>query len=130
MPIPRTELTLRRRIVAEFIRVDSAKVSFRRVEKVKTDAGAYVENELPPLLPQVVRFIPQKRRFASTFVNTEAGEIEKWPYIFIGAHNLDVVEEDRFSFDGKEYQVMAIEPDREERTLIACDYFGAHRPLT
>lgn len=121
---------MRRRVVAEFIRVDDAKVSFKRILKVKTDAGGYVEQEQPPLPPQRVRLIPQKRRFASSFVNTEAGEIEKWPYIFIGAHNLDVVEEDRFTYNGDEYQVMAIEPDREERTLIACDYFGERRPLS
>ncbi|MCA1800475.1 MAG: hypothetical protein LC650_04205 [Actinobacteria bacterium] len=123
------ELLIRRRLVWEFIMADYADVAFRRTVKTKTDAGGYREDEQPALPAQRIRLIPQKRRFASTFVNTEAGEIEKWPYNFIGKHNLNVKEEDRFSYRGNEYQVMAIEPDREERTLLSCDYFGDREAL-
>jgi len=127
--IPAVELMVRKRLVREFINVDYADVVFIRKTRLKTSAGGYKEVELPLSKAQRIRLIPNKRRFASTFVNTEAGEIEKWPYILITDTNTDIKENDTFNYRGKDYKVMSIEPDREERTLAALDYYGEHRPL-
>ena len=127
MTIPAAELRMRRRLVREFIRVDSASVSFvRATGKVKTGAGAWTQGEPVTLAPQLTRLIPAKRRYGSALVNSEAGDIEKWPYSLIGAHDMDVVEGDIFTYNDQSYKVMTIEPDREERTLVALDYFGDH----
>lgn len=130
--IPRAELLMRRRIVREFIRVDYARVSLVRPgAKTKTAAGAWTQGTPTTLSPQLVRLIPAKRRYNSALVNTEAGDIEKWPYSMIGAWNLDVAEGDTFTHNGQGYKVMTIEPDREERTLVALDFFGEHTtPVT
>lgn len=125
--IPMGELRVRRALVREFIRVDSAKVSFVRPGvKVKTTAGAWVTGPSTTLTPQLVRLIPAKRRYNSALVNSEAGDIERWPYSMIGSYNLNVAEGDTFTHKGQGYKVMTIEPDNEERTLVALDFFGNH----
>lgn len=131
MTIPRSELMMRRRLVREFIRVDSARVSFVRASgKVKTAAGAWVEGPPSTLAPQLTRLIPAKRRYGNALVNTEAGDIEKWPYSLIGAWNLDVKEGDIFTHQGQAYEVKTIEPDREERTLVSLDFYGDHTTVS
>jgi hypothetical protein len=62
-------------------------------------------------------------------VNTEAGDIEKWPYTLIGPYNLDVAEGDIFNYNGQSYEVKTVEADREERTLVALDFYGEHHEL-
>lgn len=128
--IPKAELAVRRRLVREFIRVDSAEVSFVRASgRIKTPAGGYIDGPPDTLLPQTTRLIPAKRRYNSALVNSEAGDIEKWPYSLIGAHDLNVQEGDTFTYNGQEYEVKTIEPDREERTLVAIDFYGEHQTL-
>lgn len=130
MAISPTELRVRQRLVRAFIQADYADIYLRRVTKKKTETGAFRKQEsLVTVLPQRTRLIPSKRRFNTTFVNLEAGNVEKWPYALIGSASMDVQEDDMFVYQGKTYIVRAIEPDREERTLMHLDYAGSHKEL-
>ena len=126
--IPKAELRQRRLLVREFIRVDYARVAFVRSVRTKTPSGGWASSS-SLLSPQMVRLIPAKRRYGNALVNTEAGDIEKWPYTLIGAHNLDVAEGDLFKHNGQAYEVKTIEADREERTLVALDFYGEKHEL-
>lgn len=127
--IDRIELITRRRIVKAFIDADYADIQLERQVWMKNERGARVKGEPILLPPQRVRLIVSKRRYNTALVNSEAGNIEKYPYNMIGAHNMDVAEGDTFIHEDKHYKVETIEPDREERTLVALDFAGAHHVL-
>lgn len=127
--INRVELIARRRIVKAFIDADYADIQFRRDLFRKNNRGATEKYDTLILPPQRVRLIVSKRRYNTAIVNSEAGEIEKYPYNLIGAHNMDIEEKDNFTYRGEEYKVASIEADREERTLVALEYFGFHHPV-
>jgi len=118
------ELLMRRRNVLAFIEADSIEVVFTRETKTKTPAGGFITSWAPLSVCQIARIIPSKRRYAYTGVNTEAGQIPLWPYILEGLYNMDIKVDDKFTWDGQEYQVKSIEPDREEKTIAAIDFFG------
>lgn len=120
-----TELIFRRRNVKAFIEADPVDVSFVRVSRVRTPAGGWTEATLPPLPPQRARIVPAKRRYGGQQVNTEAGQVDLYPYQLLGFHDMDIAEDDTFSVNGQDYQVKTIEADREERTVAAINYYGA-----
>ena len=126
--IPAAELKMRRRNVREFIRVDSAVITLIRQVRTKTPSGGY-EDTPAPQAPQTVRLVPAKRRYGSAFVNSEAGQVEKYPYNLVGYHDMDIAEHDKFEYLGNWYEVETIEPDREERTQAALIYSGAPTSL-
>jgi hypothetical protein len=76
------ELVMRRRVVMAFIRADALMVSFHRTALIETPAGGWVRVDDDSVLdPQLTRMIPSKRRYAPPFINTEEGQIPKYPYI-------------------------------------------------
>ena len=125
--IPRAELIVRRRLVQAFIDVDYADVRFIPPSRAKNEDGAFQETDGVTLAAQRIRLIPANRRFGYMATNTEAGEIDRWPYCGIGAHDLRVADGYHFRYRGTHWQVMSIEPDNEERTLFALGYYGDGR---
>lgn len=121
----RAELIFRRRNVRAFIKADPVQVSFVRKVKVKTSSGGWTWEELPPLAPQEGRIVDSKRRYANVQVNTEAGNIDLWPYILLGYHDMDIQENDVFKVDENVYQVKSVKADNQERVVAAVDYYGA-----
>lgn len=124
MAIPWVELVYRRRNVRAFIQADVEKVAFVRTALQDVGAGGKRQTKLPPLPPQDIRIIPANRRYGLTLTNSEAGEIEKYPYIALGYYNIDVQKEDTFEVAGHVYKVKNIYPDREERTVMFLEHFG------
>ena len=118
------ELIFRRRNVRAFIKADLVKVAFVRKVKVPTSAGGWTWQIQPPLAPQEARIVDSKRRYADVHVNTEAGEIDNWPYILLGYHDMDVQENDTFTVNGNTYQVKSVKADNQERTVCAVDFYG------
>lgn len=118
------ELLMRKRNVRAFILADPVQILFRRETKTKTAAGGYTTTIVSLENCQTARIIPSKRRYAYTGVNTEAGQIPLWPYILEGYHDMDIQVNDLFTWNGDEYQVKSIEPDREEKTIAAIDFYG------
>lgn len=119
-----SERIMRRRIVRQYIAEDPVDVAFVRQQKVTTPAGGWKLEDQPPLPPQRARIIPAKRRYGNATVNTESGQILDWPYILVGYHDMNIEPNDKFTWQGHHYQVKSIEPDREERTQAAIDFYG------
>lgn len=118
------ERLMRRRNMRQYIAEDLVKVAFIREVKTETSAGGWTVEDAPPLAPQSARIVPAKRRYGNTHVNTESGQIPSWPYILVGYHDMNIAKDDKFFWQGDLYQVKSIEPDREERTQAAIDFFG------
>jgi len=119
-----TEVLFRRRNVRAFIKADPVYVSFTRRVKTPSPAGGWTWVDSDPVAPQEGRLVPSKRRYADMTVNTEAGQVVLWPYLLLGYHDMDIQEGDHFVLNGQAYEVKSIEPDREERTVAAVDFFG------
>lgn len=114
----RVELLMRQRNVVEFREADEVEVVLKRREKIPS-AGGWKWGPEASLAPQRVRIVPAKRRYSDETVNTEQGAIPTWPYIILGAPDMDIKAGDTFTWDGDLYTVKSVETDREERTMAA-----------
>lgn len=121
----KAELVMRRRNVLEFIKADPIKVAFTRAgELAKTNSGGKVRQPSAVLPAQRVRIVLNKRRYTNGLVNSEAGEIPHTDYLLIGMHTLNVEVNDRFQFNGDNYQITGIYGARTESHLCSIDFFG------
>lgn len=78
-----------------------------------------------PLAAQKVRIIPARSRSTSLTYTTPVGEIiESKDKILIGMPNLDVQHNDWFTWQGKAFTVIFIEPDRTYQTKVQLDLLG------
>lgn len=126
--IPTGELITRRRLVSEFINVDYADVQFITKLRVQTADLSFIETDQQLLPSQRIRIIPANRRFGYMMTNSEAGEIDKWPYVAIGRYDMNVASGYKFIYRGEHYEVKSVDPDNEERTLFALAYYGPGTP--
>ena len=125
MTLSRVELVVRRRLVRAFIEANSVSIQFtRRQERVRTEAGGWTTTLSDPRQSQVATIIPSKRRFDNGLVNAEAGQLPRSEYLLMGLYNLDVEVDDTFTWDGAQYKITGILPNREERTLCSMNYEG------
>lgn len=121
----RTELVMRRRVFASFLKADPVLVAFSRKPTVtKTPAGGTVRGPSLTLDPQPGRIVQSKRRYDPGRVNSEAGSIPDTMYLLLGYHDMDVAVDDEFEWRGNNYKVVGIHPTRTESTLCAIDFNG------
>lgn len=121
----RTELVMRRRVFAAFVKADPVQVAFmRKPEVTKTPAGGLVRGEPIVLDPQEGRIVQAKRRYDPGLVNSEAGSIPDTQYLLLGFHTMDVAKDDEFVWRGNNYKVIGIHPTRTESTVCAIDFNG------
>lgn len=118
------ELLMHRRQIAAWLKADQVQVVLWRSEKIQTPTAAWVEGDPLPLAPQWVRLIPFKRRLTDMVFNNTAGKVEDLPYVMVGDHNLNVKQDDTFTWEGQEYKVDSIDVKREVRIAAAVDYRG------
>lgn len=116
---------MRRRNFRAFLRADMVRVVFTRRVKVDTPGGGWKWGTPQTLAPQEARLVDAKRRYGDVHVNTEAGNIDNWPYLLLGYHDMDVQEGDTFTIDTDKYEVKSVKADNNERTVAAVDYYGS-----
>lgn len=120
-----TELVMRRRNFQAFVDADPVSVAFvRQPAPTPTAAGGTIRTAPTTLAPQTGRIVPNVRRYDPGLVDAEAGDIPRTRYLLLGAHNMDVAVDDRFSWRDQHYVVRGIHPTREESTLCAIDFEG------
>lgn len=120
-----TELVMRRRNVAAFIKADPVNVSFTRLpEPTRTAAGGLVASGAATLPAQQARIVLNKRRYTAGLVNAEAGEIPHTDYLLIAVHTTDIKEDDSFMWLGENYRVVGIYKARQESILASIDLLG------
>lgn len=119
------ELIVRRRIVRAFISAEAISIQLiRRGTRTRTGAGGWTTLPSLPRPPQMVRIVAAKRRFDNGLVNTEFGELPKTEYLLLGSYSLDIEVDDLFNWQGNQYKISGILPNREERTLCSMTYNG------
>lgn len=115
-----------RRQVDALIKADPIMVSFERRQKIDAGTGGWTWGPPQALAPQQVSLIPFKRRMSEYLVNTELGEVPDLPYELLGRYNLDIQEEDTFTYNGNKYQVKTITAENRDIQITAqVDYYGA-----
>lgn len=120
----KAELMMRRRIYWQFVLADSAMVAFSRRTRIPTSAGAWKWGPYVDGAPQIIRIIPAKRRYANSNVNSEAGEIDNYPFQINGRWDMNIAEDDTFWWEGKKYVIKSIDQDRDEKTMAFATYYG------
>lgn len=116
-----------RQQVQEFIAAEPAVIALNRKPRVSTAAGGYTEGDETTLDPQQFRLVPFKRRLTHGAASGSGGEgrVASLPYVLVGAHDADVQIGDYFSYNGLDYEVLSIEPNRRVRTAAELVETGA-----
>lgn len=113
-----------RRQVEQMIKDDPITVVFHRRERVAVHGGGWRWGSESARPPQEIALIPFKRRMTDFLVNTELGEVVNLPYVFVGRWNLDVEQDDWFTYGGDKYVIHTIDLKTEIRISGQVDYFG------
>lgn len=118
------ELKSLRLVEGEFIRSDRVNLVLYRAPIITTPSGGKQRGEPVALPPQVARLTPFKRRLGDFVVETSMGHIEGYQFLLLGYHDMDIERGDTFSYQGREYEIREVDPDRDVRTQALVDYFG------
>ncbi len=118
------ERIMSRRQINAMILKDFVNISFIRKTKVDVAGGGWRWSDPTPIDPQQVSLIPFKRRMSELLINTEIGDVPDLPYVLLGRHNLDIMPDDIFIYQGETFQVITIDLKREVRVAAHVDYFG------
>lgn len=108
-------LRILRKNMDAFIRADPVEIALSRRVKVKTDAGGWVQGPPRVLDPQQFRIGWFTRRLSKSVENTAEGYISVQSYILIGRHNVDLLPDDEFDYNGDHYFVKEVEPKANDR---------------
>ena len=115
-----------RRIVNAEINADPSYVLVMRAIRVDTADGGY--KDLPRAAigstPQQVLIVPAKRRLSDMLINTELGDLPKYPYLLVARHDADFKRGDTFEWRGDDFQVKSVHEKPGISWTIQVDYFG------
>lgn len=118
----RGELRMQRRLTAAFVHQSRQMVVLRRAERTPDGAGGFTEGTPVSLRPQ--RFALVIQVLEGTTANEHATTPEADAYALVGRHDADIRVGDRLTFDGREYWVTFIHPDRSYETRAEVGYLG------
>jgi hypothetical protein len=113
-----------RRQIDAIIREDPVMIVFNRRERIDVHGGGWRWGADVPQAPQQVTLIPFKRRMVEFLINTELGNVPDLPYVLLGRWNLNIQEQDWFTYGGEKFTVQTIDLKREIRIAAHVDYFG------
>ena len=119
-----TELLMARRQVAALINSDPVLIPLTRETKVSDGAGGFIKGPDIVLPPQRVAIHLFKRRFSDMLVNTELGDVVDYPYVVVGFPTLDIARGDKFSWQGNQFEVHAVDIKVDVRIKAHVDYEG------
>jgi hypothetical protein len=115
------ELSIQRRLTRVFIAADSVSISLHRNEKVPDGKGGYrtVKTDLPL---QVFRLIPSGD--GATERLTADGKQVTPSYMLMGEWTCDLARGDTFERDGRRYEVVFINENRQYEIKGEVAYLG------
>lgn len=125
----RTELLMRRKQVAAFVKADPIELNvIRKMPSVRNPAtGGMLPGEEVELLPQQARIVQNVRRFTSGVEHAEAGDIPASEYRLVATYATDLEPNDKFMWRGDWYRVVphGIHTARKhEYTYAAIELLG------
>lgn len=121
-----TELKIQRNLTALFIAADRIELTLNRRVSIEDGAGGH-ELIWQPLLPQTVRMNPLQDRVGE---RVTADGVQVAPsYMLIGGYDLDLQRFDRFTIDGRRYEVVFIQENRQYEVKGEVAYIGGQCQL-
>ena len=118
------ERIMGRRQVDAIIRADPAVITLVRRAKVSTPDGGWRWDSPATLPPIEVSIVPAKRRLSEMLVNTELGDVVDYPYVILARWNTDIRRNDRFTWNGDQFEVQSIHIKQEQEVIALVDYYG------
>jgi len=125
MGIRQAELAMQRRLTKAFIAADWRSVVLMRAEITEDGAGGFVTGEPAPLPSQVMRLIAQGSTGADSKQRMTANGQQVTPeYILLGLHDADIQRWDSFELDGRRYEVVFVNENRQYEAKGEVAYLG------
>lgn len=121
MPISDAELAVHRTNTVQFILADSVEVVLVRRTRVSDGAGGHTWSPAP-LPVQVMRLIPLGD--GATERQNQDGVLVRPSYMLMGEHDADMERWDRFYKDGREYEIVFVNDNRQYETKGEAVYLG------
>lgn len=119
-----TEKIMSRRLVQAHIQADRVTITLLRNGRVSDGAGGWISTASVPQTPFDAAIIPAKRRLAEFMINTELGDLPKYPFILLAPHDTDIRREDTFYWQGDLFEVQSVYIKTDVSTTAQIDYFG------
>ena len=116
------ELSIQRRLTAEFIKSDSVDVVLYRSAPVADGKGGTVKGSPAPLPEQCMRLIPLGDGATERF--TANGQAVQPQYMLMGSYDADMQRFDSFTLDGVRYEVVFVNQNRQYETKGEVYYRG------
>jgi hypothetical protein len=119
------ELAIQRQLTAAFIAADYIQVTLMRSVWTSDGAGGEVKGASAPIAPQKARLIPQSDGASSGPSQgrlTSDGEIVQPSYMLMGSYQFDVQRWDQFTVDGRRYEVVFINENRQYEVKAEVAY--------
>ncbi len=113
-----------RRQVEAFIKADPVAIIPLRKQKIDDGAGGWIYTPPQPRTPITATIVPAKRRLADFTVNTELGDLTKYPFILLARAGEDLERDDTFLWRGDLFEVKSIYIETDISTTAQIDYFG------
>ena len=118
------ELMMQRRQVAAWKVARSVELVLTRYTRTADGAGGWTRTNPQTLMPQKFRIVVFKRRLTQFMDNIEEGNVPNLSYTVVGPPDADIEVGDTFVFEGKDYEVEAVDPDHEIRKTSVARYKG------
>jgi hypothetical protein len=122
MGIATGELALQRRLTRYFIAADSLDVVLMRSSYTDDGEGGSVRGVAAARTVQTMRLIPLQDGAAEQL--TSNGTQVSPTYMLLGVYDADMERWDRFTVDGREYEVVSINQNRQYETKGEVAYLG------
>jgi len=120
--IATAELQLQRSLTRAFIGADSIDVVLQRSPRTADGAGGFTTGTAVPLGSQRMRLIPQQD--GATARLTADGQEVTPAYVLMGEHTADMQRGDEFTLDGRRYQIVFINANRQYEVKGEVAYLG------
>lgn len=120
----RTELRVKRNMFKVYLERDHIELALKRPILEQTDAGGVRRGPPIVLVPQKFRLYPFVRRMTRITRDTPDGDIINLGYVLLGLWDADVAASDYFEHDGGLYDIVSIDPKREDRVAANVTFRG------
>lgn len=125
MAIAAVELSVQRQLTSAFIDADYVDVVLYRSGQVSDGAGGFIPGDPVPLASQKVRIITQGSTGADSKARfTADGQQVSPDYVLMGTYDADVERWDIFFLDGREYEVVFVNQNRQYEVKAEVVYRG------
>ena len=117
-----SELRMQRSLTKMFIEADKEDIVLEPFSREANGSGGFRLVSQPPLAPQVMRLIPLSNTAFER--NTLDGKAVTPNFMLMGEWDCEMARGNRFTLDGKRYEVVHVQEKRDYQTKGETVYLG------